>query len=604
MVDPVVSGLEWPRLPAGVFAILGTIALLAAGLRLLGITFGLPVVYNPDEVAIMSRALAFATGDLNPHNFLYPTFYFYVLAAWIGASFVVSWLAGLVPSVAAFQTQFFTDPTYIYLAGRLLGVVCGVITVILTYALGARFGGRTAGLIAALFLAVAPTHVRDSHYVKHDVPATLAIVIAQLAILRVLTSEGKPPAAAETLAALPSPQPTRVRVLLAGAACGVAFSTHYYAIFLVVPLALAVYLRERSHGWRTVLSQIAVAGAAAVVVFFALSPYILVEPRTAWQDIVANRQIVIDRAGEAQQRAFASVGAYARMLWTEAAGWPVLVAAIAGLVLAARERWRETLVFMAFPAAFLLFITNTVAAGRYLNPILPTLAALAALAVVHVAGRIAPTRPSRQAVAAWVAAVLLSVPAASLSLRLGMFFRQTDTRTIAQRIIERDIPPGSTVLLQPYSVPLTQSRASLVEALEARLGDPSRASTKFALRLGLEPYPAPAYRTLFLGDGGLDADKIYLSYRQVSGPNGPEALRHAGVQYVVLKRYNVEDPAAVPLRKWLQQHGRLLASVTPYGTLEAAARARIAPFLHNTDTPYHPALERPGPGIEVWQARY
>ena len=173
---------------------LAAIGVIAAALRLLGITFGLPAVYNPDEIAIMSRALAFAKGDLNPHNFLYPTFYFYVLFAWVGASFVVTWLLGIVPSLAAFQAQFFTDPTNIYLAGRLLGVTCGVATVLLTYALGARLAGahagRAAGLAAALFLAVSPTNVRDSHYVKHDVPVTLTVVIAQLAILRLLGSSG------------------------------------------------------------------------------------------------------------------------------------------------------------------------------------------------------------------------------------------------------------------------------------------------------------------------------------------------------------------------------------------------------------------------------
>ena len=60
------------------------ICLVALGLRLVGLRYGLPAVYNPDEVAIMSRALAFAKGDLNPHNFLYPTFYFYALFAWEG----------------------------------------------------------------------------------------------------------------------------------------------------------------------------------------------------------------------------------------------------------------------------------------------------------------------------------------------------------------------------------------------------------------------------------------------------------------------------------------------------------------------------------------
>ena len=53
-------------------ALLIALLALAEWLRATGLSFGLPAVYNPDEVAIMSRALGFAKGDLNPHNFLYP----------------------------------------------------------------------------------------------------------------------------------------------------------------------------------------------------------------------------------------------------------------------------------------------------------------------------------------------------------------------------------------------------------------------------------------------------------------------------------------------------------------------------------------------------
>ena len=42
---------------------------------------------------------------------------------------------------------------------------------------GTRHRGSGRGLTAATFLAVAPLHVRDSHYVKHDVPVTLLIVL-------------------------------------------------------------------------------------------------------------------------------------------------------------------------------------------------------------------------------------------------------------------------------------------------------------------------------------------------------------------------------------------------------------------------------------------
>src|SRR5689334_23448787 len=105
--------------------LLVAITVVALALRLVGLRYGLPAVYNPDEIAIMSRALAFATGDLNPHNFLYPTLYFYVVFAWIATYFAVGWTAGVFHSAIAFERTLFTNPTGIYLAGRSLSVLCG-----------------------------------------------------------------------------------------------------------------------------------------------------------------------------------------------------------------------------------------------------------------------------------------------------------------------------------------------------------------------------------------------------------------------------------------------------------------------------------------------
>jgi hypothetical protein len=576
---------------------------LAQWLRTAGLAFGLPAVYNPDEVAIMSRALAFATGDLNPHNFLYPTFYFYVLFGWIGGWFTLNWLTGAIPSVAAFQTRFFLDPSGVYLAGRALGVACGVATVWVTWLLATRLAGWRAGAAAALLLAVAPTAVRDAHYVKHDVPVTLAIALAMLVLFR-LARVGE-----AAHAALDPPRPAAL--LAAGAACGVAFSTHYYAVFLALPLAMAVAVRSgafaRAPGGprpaaADLLRSWAWAGAGAAIAFFALSPFLLVEPRTAWQDIVANRQIVVDRAADLGSGPLPSAWAYARLLWHEGLGWPGLGAAVIGAVLIVRRRRWHAVLLLAFPLAFLLFISHTVAASRYLNPVLPFLA-IAAGCGLALAARSTPV--------AAALAVAIALPAWWQSWQIGRFFAQTDTRTFAQQWIEREVPAGTTVLVQPYSVALTQSRESLVEALTATLGDPRRASTKFALRLALDPYPAPAYRTIFLGDGGLDADKLYVSptvfaggpgSAAAPGATGLEPLTRLGVQYVVLKRYNAEDPAVTPLRERLVAAATRVVTVSPYrAEATGADRARVAPFLHNTDTPWHPALERPGPGLEIWK---
>lgn len=566
----------------GGFIVAG-VCVIAFGLRAVGLQYGLPAVYNPDEVSIMARALSFARGTLNPHNFLYPTFFFYVLFAWVGVYLAFVWLSGRVASIARLQQLYFTDPTGIYTAGRALGVVAGTATVALMYRLAARLTDHRTAIAAAIFLAVSPLHVRDSHYVKHDVPATLAIVLAYLAMTRVW------PCA--------RPDGSRLRdTLLAGAACGVAFSTHYYCVFLAIPLSLVIVQGWRSSGVMASVRGLACGGAASLVIFFALSPYLLVEPLTAWRDITANRQIVIDRA--VTSGAFAPAARYLEMLWTDAVGQPVALLGLVGVMWMLASVPARAILLLAFPVPFLLFIANTAPASRYLNPVLPFLVLFAAWALSNLMSLVGGRRPALF----WIAVVLAATPGALASVESDLFLRQDDTRTLAQRFIEANVPQGSTILTQPYSSVLTPSREGLSEALTRNLGSVGAASAKFQLQLSLEPYPSPAYRLIYLGRGGLDAEKIYVDPSQLGGSAGLEELRRLGVAYILVKRYNRPDPETLPFLTALSREGRRIAAFSPYRPgVSEAEQARIDPFLHNTDARIDDALERPGPPLEIWQ---
>jgi hypothetical protein len=558
------------------------VVVLALALRLIGLQYGLPAVYNPDEVAIMSRALSFATGTLNPHNFLYPTFYFYVLFAWVGVYLGFVWLTGQVESLAALRRLYFTDPTGIYTAGRALGVVSGTATVVLVYRLARKLTDQRTAIAAAIFLAVAPLHVRDSHYVKHDVPATLAIVVAYLAMSR-LWPVGRPGG------------PISRDTLLAGAACGVAFSTHYYCVFLAIPLTLVIVQAWRAYGPAACLRQLILGGLASLVLFLSLSPFLVVEPVTAWSDIVANRQIVIDRA--VTGGAFLPAQRYLSMLWNDVAGQPIALLGALGAIGMLATAPVRALMLLAFPLPFLVFIANTAPASRYLNPVLPFVALFAAWAVT----RLTALSGNRQPVF-WLVVAAAAAPAVIGSVRTDLFLRQDDTRTLAARFIETNIRSGSTVLIQPYSAVLTPSRESLVEALTRNLGSSDAASAKFQLQLSLDPYPQPAYRLIYLGRGGLDADKIYVDPADLGGDDGLDPLRRLGVAYLVVTRYNRPDPRTLPFLTALAREGRRIAVFTPFKPdVSEAERTRIDPFLHNTDARIGDALERPGPSLEIWQ---
>ncbi len=559
------------------FLVAGALALRASALD-----FGLPAIYNPDEIAIMSRALAFAKGDLNPHNFLYPTFFFYVLFAWIGGSFVLARITGSVGSLNAFQQRFFIDPSSIYLAGRALGAVCGALGTGATALVGRTLFDLPTGLAAGALLAVAPLAVIDSHYVKHDVAATLAIMLAVWRLSR-CWPEGGAPARVPTF-----------DLVLASTACGVAWSIHYYCVFLAVPLALTALDATRTERWPVTARALVRCFLTALGVFFMLSPFLLAEPATAWRDIVANRQIVVDRATD--HGLFAHVLRYITLLVDGLTLPVVALGAIGALKLVATDRRRALLLF-SFPVPFLLFISNTVPASRYLNPVAPFVVLLAALAIRDIAAALA----SRRRV--WVMAVLtLLAGRAALvdSLDAVAFFAQDDTRTLATRLVHARAPDGATVLIQPYSVQLAQSRESLEESLRARLGSLERLPTRSRLRLAVAPWPRPSYRLLWLGTGGLDEDKIYLSYEDLGG-DPLATLRAWRVQYVVLKRYDVVDPAAVPLAEALARWATRLGSISPYREDAPPGVAAVAPFLHNTDSIIDPRLARPGPIVDVFE---
>jgi hypothetical protein len=558
------------------------VALAAVALRVPGLDYGLPAVYNPDEIAILNRALGLVTNRLDPGNFVYPSLYFYALLAWEGLGFVVALILGTVQSGADFERAFFIDPTWHFLTGRAFTVVCAALTVVATAHLGARLYDRRVGLVAALFLAVAPFAVRDAHYIKHDVPVTLLVVLALAAAARLIVR--------------PEARSTVRPWIVAGGLAGLAATTHYYAVFVAIPVAFAAVAGRRGESAADGVRHGALAGAAALVAFAAGSPFLLLSPTVAWADITANRAIVMDRAVEAAG-GFGAGWRYAEMLAAEAMGWPVFVLAAIGAILAVHDDWRRSLAWLLFPVAFLAFLANTVPAGRYLNPILPVVAIAAGYATSRLAAAL-PRPPLATALVAFVAAF----PAVTDSLRIDAFFRQADTRALAAAVIEREIPSGTGIMIQPYSVALRPSREALVRALRTHLGSEEQAPPRFRGQLALTPYPEPAYDLVWLGDGGQDKDKIYLSPSRFTSAAGLTPLRDLNIAYVVLNQERGTNAAFEGLERALEREGRLVRRIVPWQDRERPDRA-VEPFLHNTDRRIDQALERPGPVVEIWAVR-
>jgi hypothetical protein len=539
---------------------------VGAGLRFYALGHGLPFVYNPDEANIMARSVALAR-DLDPHYYLYPSFFFYLLFAAIGALYTAGRLAGRYPDRAWFESRFFEDPTDFYLAGRAVSVVAGLAAIVLTYRLTERRFGRTGARAAAVFLAAAYVHVRDAHYLKHDVFASLLVAGALLAFSRVID------------------RGSRGDYFAAGGALGVAFATHYYTVFLAPALALC---HVAVRGFRDV-KRLASAFALAAGLFFLLSPFVVLNFREALDHMRANREVVVDRSLAAGSLVLPSLGFYLRLLVEQTWGPLLLGLTLAGAVLIARRGRAELSLWGGFTVPYLLFITYTFGAGRYLNPVLPALAGAAGAAISALRRR-------------WGAfpatAVSLVVIAQPLyyAVQVDRLFATKDTRTLARDWILENVPADEPVALQSYSVVLPPSRASLMESLEVNdaLSELGRRG-KFHHLVRLAESSGKKYRLYFVGRGD-EKDRIYHDYEElVAAKLTP--LHRRGVRLVVLRRAPVEPPRSVTaFYEEVEREGKLVARFSPFD-----GGGANGPYLDNEDWAPRAALRCKGPVVEIWR---
>jgi len=539
------------------------ILLLAAALRLYGIGHGLPFVYNPDEANIMARALSVAR-SVDPGYYLYPSFFFYFLFAVMGGLFVAGRILGRYDGVSAFEARFFEDPTDFYLAGRLAVVLLALATIVLLERLVTRHFGKIAGRAAAFFTAVAYFHARDSHYLKHDVPAAFLVTAFLWAAERAISRKGLS------------------HYLLAGMVLGIGFATHYYLIFL----APAFVLCHLAYRGREELSRVVAAGAASAATFFLLSPFVLLRFPTTLEHLRANRQVVVDRSLSAGSGLFPSLGLYLEFVLEQGLGYALSVLVLVGLFVLARRDRRSLALWAAFPLMFLAFISYTFFAGRYLNPILPCLAAAAGVAVSAIGSRFGTIVATLVALGAGVQPLYRAV-------QVNRLFASGDTRTLAREWAIQNLPAGATVALQSYSVPLPQSKESIRESLETNeaVSELERKG-KYAHLLRVAEGEGKSFHLFFLGKGD-ELNRTYVGYEALL--SGLEPLRALGVTTVVLRHPPLPPPAEVAaLFDRLEAEARLLATISPF------RGAPTTPYLDNEDWPPGLSLTQKGPLIELW----
>ncbi len=148
------------------------ILLIALFIRLIGIDHGFPYIYHPDEPAVIRTALGIRF-DPNPHHFDWPHLYIYlnyfVYMVFAKLRDIITAI-GLNSQLSRVAPLIYNDNLFFYLLSRIFSATLGALTVIPIYLWVKKLASNKSALLASALLALAPLHVRNSHYALIDVP--------------------------------------------------------------------------------------------------------------------------------------------------------------------------------------------------------------------------------------------------------------------------------------------------------------------------------------------------------------------------------------------------------------------------------------------------
>ena len=400
--------------------LLGAVLLLAAGLRLAHLGWGLPDYFFPDEAVFFRPATQVAaTGDLHTGFTTYPPLTVDVLAA----TYAIAARAAGVP------VEQLSVPTRVRL-GRLVMVAAAVATVGAVAALGSAVAGPVAGLVAAFFMAVLPVHLVQSRIISTDVLLTLFVVLGLHAALRLHA------------------RPTVGRAFACGAAVGLAAATKYPgALVAVAPAVVCVHglaaaLRRRDAvAARRWLRLAATAAIGAPLAFTLAYPHWWADVRLLAERLAFLRFVAhevgndIARLSPAGGVRGTPIVYQLALLLPGALGVPLYALAVAGLVrLVGRATVREAALLLFAAAYFLFFATAQSVFPRYYLPLTPVLVIAAAALVVALA-----PRPLALAAGGLTAVYTLAL-AVSLTIHTGIG-PQHALRDAVARLTAAEKPP-------------------------------------------------------------------------------------------------------------------------------------------------------------------
>jgi 4-amino-4-deoxy-L-arabinose transferase-like glycosyltransferase len=550
---------------------LGLLLVATLLLRLWGIKQGLPYSYNVDEAThFVPRAVAFLSHDYNPHYFLNPPGYSYLLnivfELWFGGS-------------DAITRAYATDPTALYVVGRIVAAVLGTVAVLLTYLAASRWFGRNVALLAAAIFGLAFLPVFYSHLALNDVPTLAPVALSLYGIAGVMRYG-------------------RMRdYAIAGVAIGLAAATKYTGGITLVCLLAAFASDSTTRTFAIAARRFAVCLGLALLAFIAANPYSVLDFSAFQTGLTSQASLA---AGQDPVKLGTTPGsgiAYYLWTFTWGLGWIPTLAAVGGSVLLlVRRRIAMAFVLLPAPIAFIIFMGEQQRFfGRWLMPVFPIVAIVAAFGCVELVRWLVRARRLPLALAGGLVATLVLAQSVVAVVHNDAVLSRPDTRNLTRAWMVENVPAGAKVVIEP--VVADNWAADIGVSLPwTPTGDRWYRYPTWLTDVDDHGRPLPAGQRRYV---------VVDKYERTLRPALLDEYVSRGYCWLVIGSLQAgrafaqpqDAPAAVAYYAQLARSARLLYHVSPF-----ARGAHAVPFGFDWSIDYYPRqYRRPGPEMSVYR---
>lgn len=522
------------------------VVLLALAIRLWGIKADLPNVYHPDEPHHLNVAARFGSGDLNPHDFKYPTLWPYLIAGVFGGLYASFRLFHMVSSSQDFAVLYLTSPTVFYLSVRLMACLLIIGAIVFLYRTAEKNNVGRLPVMVGLFASFTPVLIE---YAGETTPYALMLLCLSAAIyyLDDLTRDA----------------PKR-SYMLGGLAIGFAASSHYTAAVFGAWLLALHFLRPRSKRNDSYLIYGVVACALG---FFIGTPFALIDGNVFFSSLIGLKNSQSTEIWNQPSFSWHRLGQilFKLFFFLDRACIGFMLAVI-GFAVLPRAKKVEYLAWFAPLFVLLPFLSFSTfgASTRYLMGTFLILLFLGARGFVWLWDkRLKPIRIGL--------IFVVFIPLIFFTYQNKREKTLPDTRTMARDWVLNNVPAGSKLFLSdPFYCPQFDRALPQVERLLAKteaLNNPR----KEYFRILMNSHPKQGYEIYFLRrtiqeiwDIPERVEPAYQGQEWFDMERSTLAdLQRAGIRYLIIDEHAAENRSDSPWLKELRSAKTLAETFSP-----------------------------------------